>query len=175
MLKQNWAAIVVMFFLAGCAGNAIRPISDEDNAFIYGSVLLPAGAPEFVMVVRNFNSRRSPYVDPSGAFFIEDLEIDKTWYLGGFGYSGWGPSTFYEWPDDVKARTLPLKAGSMLYIGSKRVTEITPGWGGHWTYDIKDEAKPTRVEILKKLLENPKLEGTGWDERIRREIKRLSK
>jgi hypothetical protein len=170
MSKLRRILVVAALIMTGCAGDAIRRVSDHDRAFVYGSVLLPKGAPEFVMGGLTFGQRFA-HVDPSGVFFIEDLK-PEFFALMGFGYNN--PSTTYNWPGDVKERTVPLKPRGMSYVGSFEVTDIDPGFGNNWTYKIVRVNKPTKVDILKKILKNPELEGTGWDDRIRSEIKKLA-
>ncbi|MCG6934155.1 MAG: hypothetical protein LJE57_11000 [Gallionella sp.] len=167
-----------MTLISGCGAPAIKPVSGPEASVAYGNITMPEGNITSVMLNKVGEIYAPPFKSPpqshaytNGNFFFENLTPGKYYLMGFmsgqdafyFNYQGIDKQKF------LKSITVDVKPGSVVYLGSYRVTGIDRNLFKADTFGIKRSKTPSRHTILKHLIKATK--GTGWDARFEKAMK----
>ena len=172
--------VAAVLLATGCAGSApIRTADSPDKAMAYGNITIPGKVLTGVSLYKYGEIYAPPFKSPprshtytNGNFLFENLAPGRYYlvsFMSGnnvyyFDYSGIEK-------EDIEKNLIDIKPGSVVYLGSYRVTGETDHLLRQDTFDIEQVRDPSEKTILKHLQEVTA--QTGWDVKISRRLKKL--
>lgn len=173
--------VVMLFLLLGLGGCAAKPkppfeIKSPEMGMIYGNVHIP-GHEVTEIELREYDKLYiPPFINPprvmvfrNGNFVAENLKPGN-YYISRFV----SKKLFYTLVKDTRSayqRIITVDPGTVKYIGSFEITDISPGIFTVGDFTIRSVRHPTEREVLKHMYEIT--QGTGWQDRIDSRIKSL--
>lgn len=171
-------ALTAVLSLGGCATKPTPPfeIVSPEKGMIYGHIHIP-GHEVTEIELREFGKLYiPPFVTPprvmifrNGNFLAENL-TPGSYYISRFV----SKKLFYTLVKDGRSAyqsIINVEPGSVKYVGSFEITNVTPGVFVQGDFNIRTVRKPSERNILKHMFQVT--QGTGWQTRIDRRIKSL--
>lgn len=165
--------LILAAILAGCATRPIQPVSSQDDAFLFGHLVIEGHyKPDHIVLHKHgetystSNMPPYPHLYPDGSFAFDNLEPGRYHLVRVMD-----GNTIYNLKDDFsKSTTFEVKPGALMHLGSMNVTNVDHNFSGSGSFELDRLSEPGESEILRRLM--PHLDGTGWDERARQYLQR---
>lgn len=167
--------VIALLLLSGCAASPKPPyeMKSPQMGMIYGNIHIDGHEVTEVELREYDKLYIPPFITPprvmvfrNGDFVAENLRPGN-YYIARFV----SKKLFYTLVKDTRSayqRIVTVEPGSVNYIGSFEITDVTPGFYRVGDFNISTVRHPSERKILKHMYEIT--EGTSWQDRIRRRI-----
>ncbi|MDH5396166.1 MAG: hypothetical protein OEW97_07805 [Gammaproteobacteria bacterium] len=176
-----WLQVGIILAALTLSGCAIKPkppfeITSPENGMLYGNVHIPGHEVTEIELREYGKLYIPPFIVPprvmifrNGDFIAENLKPGN-YYISRFV----SKKLFYTLVKDSKSAyqwVVKIEPGSIKYMGSFEITDVTPGLFVKGDFSIREVRHPSERKVLKHIYEVT--EGTGWQARVDHRIKSL--
>jgi len=176
-----WLQVGIILAALTLSGCVIKPkppfeITSPENGMLYGNVHIPGHEVTEIELREYGKLYIPPFIVPprvmifrNGDFIAENLKPGN-YYISRFV----SKKLFYTLVKDSKSAyqwVVKIEPGSIKYMGSFEITDVTPGLFVKGDFSIREVRHPSERKVLKHIYEVT--EGTGWQARVDHRIKSL--